>query len=37
MAYRQLSLDQVTIAATGFKGPEGVTVYKTSCDVGLVS
>ena len=26
MAYQQLSLDQVTIAATGFKGPEGVTV-----------
>src|SRR5262245_7858106 len=26
MAYQQLSLDRVTIAATGFKGPEGVTV-----------
>ena len=26
MAYQQLSLDQVTVAATGFKGPEGVTV-----------
>src|SRR6185369_3167788 len=26
MAYQQLSLDQVMIAATGFKGPEGVTV-----------
>src|SRR2546422_1873774 len=26
MAYQQLSLDQVRIAATGFKGPEGVTV-----------
>ncbi len=26
MAYQQLSLDHVTIAATGFKGPEGVTV-----------
>ena len=26
MAYQQLSLDQVTSAATGFKGPEGVTV-----------
>jgi sugar lactone lactonase YvrE len=26
MVYQQLSLDQVTIAATGFKGPEGVTV-----------
>ena len=26
MAYQQLSLDQVMTAATGFKGPEGVTV-----------
>jgi len=26
MAYQQLSLDQVTTAATGFKGPEGVSV-----------
>jgi gluconolactonase len=26
MAYQQLSLDQVQVAATGFKGPEGVTV-----------
>src|SRR5499426_2284312 len=26
MAYQQVSLDQVTVAATGFKGPEGVTV-----------
>src|SRR2546428_9372477 len=26
MAYQQLNLDQVTSAATGFKGPEGVTV-----------
>ncbi len=26
MAYQQLTLDQVTVAATGFKGPEGVTV-----------
>jgi len=26
MAYEQLSVDQVTIAATGFKGPEGVVV-----------
>jgi gluconolactonase len=26
MAYQPLSLEQVTIAATGFKGPEGVTV-----------
>lgn len=26
MAYQQLSLDQITSAATGFKGPEGVTV-----------
>ncbi len=26
MAYQQLSLDQVTVAATGFKGAEGVTV-----------
>lgn len=26
MAYPQVNLDQVTIAATGFKGPEGVTV-----------
>ena len=26
MVYQQLSLDQVTVAATGFKGPEGVTV-----------
>lgn len=26
MAYQQLSLDQVIVAATGFKGPEGVTV-----------
>src|SRR5262249_44981636 len=26
MSYQKLSLDQVTIAATGFKGPEGVTV-----------
>ncbi len=26
MAYQQLRLDQVTVAATGFKGPEGVTV-----------
>jgi gluconolactonase len=26
MAYQQLSFDHVTIAATGFKGPEGVTV-----------
>lgn len=26
MAYQHLSLDQVTTAATGFKGPEGVTV-----------
>ncbi len=26
MTYQQLRLDQVTIAATGFKGPEGVTV-----------
>src|SRR5919106_4879823 len=26
MAYQQLNLDQVSVAATGFKGPEGVTV-----------
>ena len=26
MAYQQLNVDQVTIAATGFKGPEGVVV-----------
>jgi len=26
MVYQQLSLDQVSVAATGFKGPEGVTV-----------
>jgi len=26
MAYQQLRLDQVVVAATGFKGPEGVTV-----------
>lgn len=26
MAYQQLNLDQITVAATGFKGPEGVTV-----------
>lgn len=26
MAYQQIQLDQVTIAATGFKGPEGVNV-----------
>lgn len=26
MAYQQLSLDQVTVAATGFKGAEGVVV-----------
>src|SRR5712692_10837985 len=26
MAYQKLSLDQVTVAAAGFKGPEGVTV-----------
>lgn len=26
MAYQQLSLDQITVAATGFKGAEGVTV-----------
>src|SRR4030095_9352291 len=26
MAYQKLSLDQVTVAATGFKGAEGVTV-----------
>src|ERR1700751_2789445 len=24
MAYQQLNIDQVTVAATGFKGPEGV-------------
>src|SRR6476469_5866938 len=26
MVYQQLTLDQVVTAATGFKGPEGVTV-----------
>src|SRR5438270_13848057 len=26
MAYGQLGIDQVTVAATGFKGPEGVVV-----------
>src|SRR5262247_3391605 len=26
MAYQQLSLEQVTVAAVGFKGPEGVNV-----------
>src|SRR5713226_7024492 len=26
MAYQKLSLDQVTVAAAGFKGPEGVIV-----------
>ncbi|MGE0827450.1 MAG: SMP-30/gluconolactonase/LRE family protein [Candidatus Binatia bacterium] len=26
MTYQQLRVDQVTVAATGFKGPEGVTV-----------
>jgi gluconolactonase len=26
MAYQQLNVDQVTVAATGFKGPEGVIV-----------
>ena len=26
MAYQQLNVDQVTVAAIGFKGPEGVVV-----------